>query len=345
MISYIIRRLLLLPLVIFGVTLIIFLLMEMIGPYKRLALYVDENVLAKTKIEDFPRLLHKYGLDRPFHERYMEWITNLFRGNLGYSVTGQMPVKEALAEYFPASAELTLFAIFPIVFFSIRLGVFAAVHRNSIWDHGTRIVAITGWSLPTYVAGLLMLMLFYGVTNWFPPGRLSTWTLPIVQSSNFVHYTGMNTIDALLNANGRVFADALRHLVMPVVTLSYLSLALILRVTRSSMLETLSQDYITSARAKGLKERIVIQKHAKRNAMLPVVTLAGLVVAGLLNGVVVTEVIFNYPGLGRFAARAALGFDAAGILGFAMFNATLLVITNLVIDVMYAMINPRVRLV
>jgi ABC-type dipeptide/oligopeptide/nickel transport system permease component len=343
-IAYIGRRLLLLPLVIFGVTLIIFLFMEMIDPYKRLSLYVNENVLDKIKIEDFPRLLHKYGLDRPFHERYAEWITNLFHGNLGYSVTGQMSVREALVKYFPASAELALFAIFPIVFFSVRMGVFAAVRRNSIWDHGTRVLAITGWSLPTYVAGLLILMLFYGTTGWFSPGRLSTWTLPIVQSSKFVHYTGMNTIDALLNGNGAVFADALRHLIMPVVTLSCLSWALILRVTRSSMLETLRQDYITSARAKGLKERVVVQKHAKRNAMIPVVTLAGLMVAGLLNGVVVTEVIFNYPGLGRFAARAALGFDAAGVLGFAMFNAALLVITNLVVDVLYAMINPRVRL-
>jgi ABC-type dipeptide/oligopeptide/nickel transport system permease component len=343
-IAYVGRRLLLLPVVIFGVTLIIFLLMEMIDPYKRLALYVNDNVLTKTRIEDFPRLLHKYGLDRPFYERYTKWIKNLFHGNLGYSVTAQMGVTEAILKYFPASAELALFAVFPIVFFSVRMGVFAAVRRNSIWDHGTRVMAITGWSLPTYVAGLLMLMLFYGMTGWFPPGRLSTWTLPIIQSSNFVRYTGMNTLDALLNGHGAVFADALRHLVIPVATLSGLSWALILRVTRSSMLETLRQDYVTCARAKGLKERVVVHRHAKRNAMLPVITLAGLVVASLLNGVVITEVIFNYPGLGQFAARAALGFDAAGVLGFAIFNATLLVIANLVVDVMVAVINPRVRL-
>lgn len=344
MITYIIRRLLLLPVVIFGVTLAIFLLMEMIDPYKRLTLYVNENVLSKARPEDFPRLLHKHGLDRPFYKRYLEWLTNLFHGDLGYSPTAQLGVGRAIAKYFPASAELTLFAIFPLVFLSVRMGIFSAVHHNSILDHGTRIMAITGWSFPTFVAGLLALLIFYGILGWFPPGRLSTWTIPIVRSASFVRYTGLNTIDALLNANWPIFLDALRHLVAPVITLSYISWALILRVSRSSMLETLRQDYITTARSKGLREGVVIQKHAKRNAMIPVVTLAGLVAAGLLNGVVITEVIFNYPGLGRFAASAALRLDIAGVLGFAIFNATLLVLTNLVVDVMYAVIDPRIVL-
>jgi peptide/nickel transport system permease protein len=335
---------LLLPAVIFGVTLIIFLLMEAIDPYKRLSLYVNENVLSKVREEDFPRLLHKYGLDRPFYERYYEWLTNLFHGDLGYSPTAQLQVKQAILKYFPASAELALFAIFPLVFLSVRMGVFSAVHRDTVWDHGARVMAITGWSFPTFVAGLLMLLIFYGILNWFPPGRLSVWTIPVLRSPNFVRYTGLNTVDALLNGNWRLFLDALRHLVAPVITLSYISWALLLRVTRSSMLETLQQDYITTARSKGLRERVVVQKHARRNAMIPVVTLAGLVVADLLNGVVITEVIFNYPGLGRYAASAALGLDIAGVLGFALFNATLLVVTNLVVDVMYAVIDPRVRL-
>jgi ABC-type dipeptide/oligopeptide/nickel transport system permease component len=344
MIAYIIRRLLLLPVVIFGVTLLIFALMQFIDPYKRLTLYVNDNVLAKAKTEDFPRLLHKYGLDRPLYAQYAEWIKGVFHGDLGYSVSAQLEVGQAIMKYLPASAELALFSMLPLIWLSIKMGVFSAVHRDTIWDHSTRIMAITGWSFPTFVAGLLMLLVFYGLLNWFPPGRLSTWTIPLVRSSDFIHYTGLNTIDALLNGEWRLFLDALRHLVAPVITLSYISWALILRVTRSSMLETLRQDYVTTARAKGVRERSVIQKHAKRNAMIPVVTLAGLVVAGLLHGVVITETVFNYPGLGRFAARAALQLDIAAVLGFAMFNGVLMVTANLVVDILYAVIDPRVRL-
>jgi len=165
-----------------------------------------------------------------------------------------------------------------------------------------------------------------------------------MRSASFVRYTGLNTIDAILNGNWRILLDALRHLVLPVTTLSYISWALILRITRSSMLETLRQDYITTARAKGVKERVVIQRHAKRNALIPVVTIAGWTVAGLMGGVVITETIFNYPGLGRFAASAAIQLDIPAVLGFALFNGVLMVLANLAVDVMYAVIDPRIRL-
>ena len=344
MLAYVIRRLLFLPAVIFGVTLLIFLLTQMIDPYKRLSLYVSENVLSHAKPEDFPRLLHKYGLDRPVYAQYLDWFNGLIHGRLGYSPSAQLEVGQAILKYLPASAELALFSMFPLIFLGIRMGVFSAVHQNTIGDHATRIMAITGWSFPTFVAGLLMLLVFYGVLGWFPPGRLSPWTTIVIRSSGYVRYTGLHTIDALLNGNWRIFLDALRHLIAPVITLSYISWALILRVTRSSMLETLRQDYITTARAKGVREQVVIQKHAKRNAMIPVVTLAGLTVAGLLNGVVITETVFNFPGLGRFAARAALQLDIAAVLGFAIFNGMLMVIANLVVDVLYAVFDPRVRL-
>ena len=344
MFAYIVRRLLFLPVVIFGVTLLIFMLVQFIDPYKRLTLYVNENVLSKAKPEDFPRLVHKYGLDRPIYVQYADWLKGVLHGDLGYSVSAQLEVGRAIMKYLPASAELALFSILPLIVLSIRMGVFSAVHRDTIWDHGTRVMAITGWSFPTFVAGLLMLLVFYGMLNWFPPGRLSTWTIPVLRSSDFVSYTGLNTVDALLNGNWRLFLDALRHLVAPVITLSYISWALILRVTRSSMLETLQQDYITTARSKGLRERVVVQKHARRNAMIPVATLAGTTVALLLNGVVITETVFNYPGLGRFAAKAALQLDVAAVLGVAIFNGIVMVLANLVVDVMYAVIDPRVRL-
>jgi len=344
MISYIIRRLLLLPIVMIGVSLLIFALVQMMGPYKRLALYVDENVMSHIADDEWDDLISFYGLDRPMLVQYGHWLAGVFTGNLGYSRTAQMPVLSALGKYLPATAELALLSIVPVVLFAMRLGVFAAVHQNGIGDHATRIVAITGWSIPTFVMGLTLLLIFYGFFGIFPPGRLSVWTIRIVRSADWIPYTGMNLVDSILNGNWRIFLDALSHLVLPVITLAYISWALILRVMRSSMLETLRQDYITTARAKGVKERVVIKKHAQRNAMIPVVTLAGMTIAGLLGGVVITETIFNYPGLGRFAAQAAIQIDTPAVLGFALFNAILMVGANLVVDVLYALIDPRIRL-
>lgn len=341
MASYIVRRLLLLPLVLFGVTLLIFLMVQLIDPYKRLSLYVNDTVLAHARPEHFPALLHKYGLDRPVWEQYFDWLNSLIHGRLGYSPSAHLPVEDAILKYLPATVELALFSVLPIILIGVSMGVFSAVHQNSLGDHATRIVAITGWSFPTFVAGLLLLMFF---SQWLPAGRLSPWTRVILRSSNYVQYTGLNTIDSLLNGNLRIFWDAIKHLILPVITLSYISWALILRITRSSMLETLRQDYITTARAKGVAERKVINKHAKRNALIPVATVAGWTVAGLLGGVVITETVFNYPGLGRFAAHAAVQLDIAAVLGFALFNGVVMVLTNLLVDVMYALIDPRVRL-
>ena len=344
MANYIIRRLLLLPVVLLGVTLLIFLMMQMIDPYKRLGLYVNDAILARARPEQFPALLHKYGLDQPVYVQYGKWLAGIARGNLGYSPSAHLMVQDAIKKYLPATAELALFAVLPIILLGVRMGIFSAVHQDGIGDHATRIMAITGWSIPTFVAGLLLLLLFYGVLKWFPPGRLSTWTIPIMRSASFAHYTGLNTIDAILNGNWRILLDALRHLVLPVTTLAYISWALILRVTRSSMLEVLRQDYITTARAKGVAERDVIQKHARRNALIPVMTIAGWTVAGLMGGVVITETIFNYPGLGRFAASAAIQLDLPAVLGFALFNGIVMVLTNLAVDVLYAIVDPRIRL-
>jgi len=192
--------------------------------------------------------------------------------------------------------------------------------------------------------GLLLLMIFYGWLGWFPSGELSNWAARIVDSPQFVRYTGMNAIDAILNGNLAVLGDTLRHLILPVFTLAYVQWALLLRVMRSSMLETLRQDYITTARAKGVAERVVIKKHARANALLPVITIAGVMVAGLLRGVVITETIFNYHGLGLFAVQAAQQLDFSAIIGFALFTGMLMILTNLIVDLLYAYIDPRVKL-
>ena len=344
MITYIIRRLLLLPLVIAGVSILIFSLMMLMSPFSRLAVYITDPDALKQGPEQLNEMVEALGLNDPAWVQYGRWMKEILHGNFGWSESARQPVLQAIVKLFPASAELSLYAAFPVIFFGIWLGKISAVNQNTLTDHVSRVSAIIGWSFPTFVFGILALLVFYSILGWFPPGRLTLAASRIVHSDAFTSYTGMHTIDALLNGNFYVFFDALRHLVMPVFTLAYVSWAMILRLMRSSMLETLRQDYVVTARSKGLSERVVVNKHAQRNALLPVTTVAGLMVAGLLNGVVVVETVFNYRGLGAFAASAAVQLDMPSILGFSLFNGVLLVITNLVVDVMYAFFDPRVRL-
>ncbi len=345
MLAYIIHRLLLLPLVIVGVILLVFTMMQFLGPYQRLSTYI-QNPQELKQLQTVPVevMIEKYNLDDPPWMQFWRWVKKLARGNLGWSEAAKRPVFDAFMRYFPATMELALWAMVPVIFIGIWLGTLAAVNHNNLIDHAARVFAIFGWSLPTFVAGLVLLMFFYGFLGWFPPGRLSVNVADIVHSEDFVRYTTMNTVDAVLNWNWAVFWDALKHLILPIITLAYIQWAMLLRIMRSSMLETLRKDYIQTARAKGLKENVVIKKHARRNALIPAVTVAGLIVAFLMNGVVITETVFNYQGLGRWAVMAAQQFDVPALLGFILFNGLLIVMANLVVDVLYAYIDPRVRL-
>jgi peptide/nickel transport system permease protein len=206
------------------------------------------------------------------------------------------------------------------------------------------VFSILGYSFPTFVFGLLVLMIFYANLDWFPPGRLSNQFNQQILQPDYNQFTRLVTIDALLNGRFDIFIDALRHMVLPIITLSYLSWALLLKVTRSSMLESLRQDYVMTARAKGLPEKTVINRHVRPNALIPVTTVSAGVLAGLLNGVVITETIFNYPGLGSAAAAAAVSLDVLTMLGFALFNGFLFVGIFLVVDVLYGLLDPRIRL-
>jgi len=342
--TFIIRRLLLLPLIVLGVSLIIFSLFQILGPDKLLAAYVNPNVFDKLSVKELDALKEKYGLNKPFVERYGIWLWNALKGDLGWSQVGKEPVTKAIWSRFPYTLELALYAMFPVVGVGIWLGVAAAVNRDKFLDHFIRIIAIIGWSFPDFVFGLLVLMVFYSVLGWFPPGTLSQWAEEIVKSPNYLKVTHLLTIDALINGRLDIFWDALRHIIGPVLTLSFLWWAYLLRITRSSMLEVLSKEYVRTARAKGVPEKEVIHKHAKRNAMIPVVTVAGAMVIGLLAGTVIIEVIFNRTGIGRLAAEAAVQLDYATVLGDTLFYSVILVIGNLIIDILYAVFDPRVRL-
>jgi len=342
--TYIIRRLLLLPLIMLGVTLIVFSMQQLLGPLKLLSTYVDPNTYAKLSDQDKIILMEQYGLTDPLPVRYGKWIGNLLKGDLGWSVVGKEPVIDALLHRFPYTVELALYALFPIIGVGIWFGVTAAVHHNSFIDQTIRIFALIGWSLPDFVWAILVLLIFYIGLGWFPPGNLSLWADEVVKSATFNNYTRLLTIDALLNGRIDVFWDALRHIIGPIIAISWLWWANLLRITRSSMLEVLRKDYIRTARSKGLPEQVVINKHARRNALIPVVTTAGQMVIGLLAGVVIVEMVFVRTGIGSFAATAAQTLDYASIMGVLLFTSFILIVGNLIIDVSYAFIDPRIRL-
>ncbi|MDY6877123.1 MAG: ABC transporter permease [Chloroflexota bacterium] len=353
MVTYIIRRLLILPIIILGVTLLIFAMLSLLTPYERASLYVQDIPKRQGAIDD---IIAKYGLDDPIHIQYWHWmvgqkdedtgeiIGGVLRGNLGWSQTGKSSVADVIGRRLPATAELAIWAAIPMIGIGIWLGVLSAVHHNKFLDQVLRVFSIVGWSIPTFVFGLIALMVFYARLDWFAPGRLSEWAMRIVQSGEFTRYTQINTLDALLNLRFDIFLDTLKHLIMPVTSLAYLNWAFMLRVTRSSMLDTLRQDYLTTARAKGLAEKMVIRRHALPNGLIPVVTVGGLTLVGLLNGVVITETVFNYPGMGSFLAQAAMSLDVVSVLGVTLFSSIILVFGNLVVDVLYGFIDPRIRL-
>jgi peptide/nickel transport system permease protein len=353
MVAYIVRRLLIVPVLLLGVTMLIFAMLSLLTPYERASLYVTDIPKRQGAIDG---IIEKYGLDDPVHIQYWYWMVGrkdpdtggikggVLRGDLGFSKVGKSSVTEVIARRLPATAELALWSAAPMIGIGIWLGVLSAVNHNKIADQILRVFSIVGWSIPTFVFGLVVLLVFYARLGWFPPSRLSDWASRIVQSDAFNRYTQMNTIDALLNLRFDIFLDSLRHLVLPVTTLAYLNWALMLRVTRSSMLDTLRQDYITTARAKGLTERVVIWKHAVSNGLIPIVTIGGLVLISLLNGVVITETVFNYPGMGSFLAQAALSLDVISVLGITLFSSVVLVCGNLFVDVLYGFIDPRIRL-
>lgn len=353
MINYIIRRLMIIPLLLIGVSILIFVMLSLLTPYERASLYIQDIPKRQGAMD---AIIKKYGLDDPIPVQYWYWMVGrkdtdtgqidggVLRGDLGWSKVGKGTVAEVIGRRLPATAELALWASIPMIGIGIWLGVLSAVNHNKLGDQIMRVFSIIGWSIPTFVFGLLVLMFFYAKLGWFPPERLSDWASQVVQSSSFVRYTQMNTIDALLNLRLDIFFDSVRHLVLPVTTLAYLNWAYMLRVTRSSMLDTLNQDYMTTARSKGLAERVVVTKHALPNALIPVVTVAALMLIGLLNGVVITETVFNYPGMGSFLAQAALSLDVVSVLGITLFSSFILVFGNLIADVLYGIIDPRIRL-
>lgn len=340
MLRYITRRLLLLPLVILGVTFLLFFLTQRLSPEMRASLYVKDP----RQMGSLEEVIRRYGLRDSVFKQYGRWLGNVVRGDLGYSPSANMPVARAIKEYLPATIQLAFVTILLVVFFGVWFGSTSAVHKDGWQDIAARMVSVGGFSLPIFVLGLLLLMVFYGKLGWFSTGGYSFHTDMVIHGGSFKTYTGLLLLDAVLNGDWRVFGDVLSHLVLPSVTLCIGSFALMVRVMRSSMLEELNKDYVRTARAKGLQETLVVYKHAGKNAVIPVITLASIQFIRLLGGTVIVETIFDYPGIGRFGVLAAQQLDIAGILGFSLMVAVLFVIGNLLSDILYTAVDPRIRL-
>ena len=341
--DFILRRVLLAIPVVFGVLTITWFLAYVVGD--PVSIYINTNTPAHL----IPQIRRLHGFDQPLYVQYFLYISSLLRGDWGVSAsTSFRPVLEVISVKFPATIELSIIAMIIAIVLGIPLGIISATRKDQKIDHFTRIFSLAGVSMPIFwFALMLKYVFFYQFTIAGPP--LSFFALPGGERYTFTtfgdfHYiTGFLLVDSLLVGNVRLFVDALKHLIMPAFCLGYLTLAIITRMMRSSMLEVLKEDYITLARSKGLTERIVIYRHALRNALIPTVTVIGLAFGGLITGAVLTETIFSWPGLGRWAVRAIFWSDIAAITGFTLLVALVFVTANLVVDLVYGVLDPRIR--
>ncbi|MGD9962769.1 MAG: ABC transporter permease [Thermoplasmata archaeon] len=338
--TYVARRLLLLIPVLIGVSILTFIIMRAAGD--PVTAYLPRG--EQTNPIAIDRIIQQYHLDEPTYVQYIYWLKGVLEFDLGYSQVASDDVSDTLLIRFPATLELALTATIIAVFVGIRAGTAAAVRVNSWLDQVTRVVSLVAVSIPVFWLGLLLLMVFYNQLGWSDgPMRYAVYN-PDYDINELTHYTNLLLVDTLLNGEFAFFLNALNHLALPAITLAFASTALIVRMMRSSMLEVLGAEYIRTARSKGLPESVVIRKHARRNALIPTVTVVGLSFGGLLGGAVLTETIFIWPGLGAWAAQAALNLDTAGIMGFTLLTATIYVLANLIVDLTYAYLDPRVRL-
>jgi peptide/nickel transport system permease protein len=318
-------------LVVVGMTLLTFVITHLIpADPAKFAAGLDATA---DQIEQTKRNL---GLDKPLPEQYLLYLGNLTRGDLGNSIVTKRPVRDDLGDYLPATLELTLWTVILIAATGIPLGVLSATRRGSWLDILTRVLATLWVALPVFWFGLVLQLIFYLRLGWLPAGeRLD----PNITLSRI---TGLITLDAVLHGDGVALLSGLRHLILPVFTLALARIAIVARMTRASMLEVLGADYVRTARAKGLHERAVIFRHALKNAALPVLTTLGTQIGFLLGGAILVEVIFQWPGMGRYAVSSITSVDFPAVMGVTLAAAALFVSVNLLVDLAYVMIDPRI---
>lgn len=331
--DYVLRRMLILPILIVGVSIIVFSLTRVGG--SPIGIYLSHEMSA----EEVAELEARFHLDEPLPVQYVYWAGGVLRGDLGWSGVAAAPVTEVFPDKLAATMELAVASAIVAVTLGIGLGTFAGARRDRFPDHVTRVVSISGAAMPLFWFAILLLIVFWVYLGWFPIGRSDPQTF-----ASIAHPTGLYTVDALIAGNLTAFTDAIWHLILPALTLGYGATAIIARMMRSSLVEELQEDYVDAARAKGLPERLVLRRHARRNALIPTVTVIGLSFGFLLQGTVVAEIIFRWPGLGRWMADSVLRGDQATIMTYVLFTSVLFLVVNLVVDVIYAYLDRRVVL-
>jgi dipeptide transport system permease protein len=333
MFSFIFKRLALVVPTFLGITLLVFGLIRLI-PGDPVEAMSGERGMTQERYE---RLVHEFGLDRPMYVQYGEYVWKALHGNLGQSIKTREPVFTEFIGRFPATMELSIVAMLFALVIGIPAGILAAVRRNSIADYSVMGASLTGYSMPIFWWGLLLILFFSVNLGWTPvAGRIAIeYDVPSV--------TGFMLIDSLLSSDAGAFKSALRHLILPAIVLGTIPLAVIARMTRSSMLEVLREDYVRTARAKGASTFRVVGIHALRNALIPVVTTIGLQVGTLMAGAVLTENTFAWPGVGKWLVEAIHQRDYPIVQGGILMTATIIIFVNLVVDVLYGAINPRIR--
>ncbi|MCG8694930.1 MAG: ABC transporter permease subunit [Minwuiales bacterium] len=287
--------------------------------------------------ERHAELMAQFGYDRPWWEQYAGFVGNVLQGDLGKSIVTKQPVLDEFLTLFPATIELGFCAILFAVVIGLPAGVLAGVKRGSVFDHTVMGISLTGYSMPIFWWGLLLIIFFSGILQWTPvSGRISFLFF-------FEPVTGFMLIDSLLSGEDGAFKSAVSHLILPAIVLGTIPLAVIARQTRSAMLEVLSEDYVRTARAKGLPPSRVIGLHALRNALIPVVTVIGLQVGVLLAGAILTETIFAWPGVGKWLVDSIARRDYPSVQGGLLLIALVVMLVNLLVDLLYGVINPRIR--
>jgi peptide/nickel transport system permease protein len=332
---YIARRLLLMLVAAAGVTLISFVISHAV-PSDPIVSNLGQQ--ASQRPEVVAAFRAKWGLDRPLHEQYLSFIGNLAHGDLGTSINTRRPIATDVSQFLPATVELSTVSILFALVFGLPLGIFAAIYRDGPIDHVARLLSLVGVSIPIFWLAAVALVVFYAALQIaVGPGRLG----PQLQAPPPV--TGFLTLDSLLAGDMDIFRSAVEHLMLPGLVLGSSVMGLITRVTRSSLLEVLGQDYVRTARSKGLVEHLVVRRHALRNALIPTVTVLGLAYGSLLSGAVLTETIFAWPGLGRYAYQSAVTNDFPAIMGVTFVIALIYIIVNLLVDLAYVLLDPQIR--
>ncbi|MCX2697974.1 MULTISPECIES: ABC transporter permease subunit [Ochrobactrum] len=333
MFRFVLNKLLYLIPTFIGITIVAFAFVRVL-PGDPVLLMAGERGVSP---ERHAQLLSQLGFDKPIWEQYLHYVWNLLHGDFGQSLVTKKPVLDEFFSLFPATVELAVCAIIVAVALGIPAGVFAAVKRGSWFDQGLMGISLVGYSMPIFWWALLLIILFSGVLQWTPvSGRISLLYY-------FPPVTGFMLIDSLLSGQKGAFASAASHLILPTIVLATIPLAVIARQTRSAMLEVLGEDYVRTARAKGLPLRRVIGLHALRNAMIPVITTIGLQVGVLMAGAILTETIFSWPGIGKWMLDSIFRRDYPVVQSGLLIIAFMIMIVNLIVDLLYGLINPRIR--